>query len=127
MRSLQPYVVKRTILLIEWGIFLVLLIGVGLFVQDIWLDYLSKATAIKEYTEEYHGLEVIEVSSKDLNTFSITNFFQPPTMVMCFNPPIKYSVLQKYGTSSNTILGRLSRKHSSTPAIYEEGNYKILS
>ena len=77
MRSLQPHIVKRTILIVEWGIFLVLLIGVGLFVQDIWLDYLSKATAIKEYTEEYHGLEVIEVSSKDLNSFTPLIFFSP--------------------------------------------------
>ena len=123
MNSLQLQVVKRIILVIEWGIFLALLIGVGLFVQDIWFDYLSKATAIKAYTEEYHGLEVIELSSKYLHTFYTINFSQPPTMIMCFNPPIKHSVLQKYGTSSNTILGRLSRNHSSTPAIYEEGNY----
>ena len=89
-----------------------------------WLDYLSKATAIKEYKEEYHGLEVIEVSSKDLNSFYTINFFQPPTMVMCFNPPIKYSVLQKYGTSTNSILCRLNAK-CLTPTIYEEGNYNL--
>ena len=44
-------------------------------------------------------------------------------MVFCFNPPIKFSVLKKYGTSSDTILGRMGGGYHSTPAIYEEGNY----
>ena len=58
MNSLQLQVVKRIILVIEWGIFLALLIGVGLFVQNVWFDYLSKATAIKEYEETHLELEV---------------------------------------------------------------------
>lgn len=62
MNSLQPQVVKRIIFGVEWGIFLALLIGVGLFVQNVWLDYLSKATAIKEYTENYLELEVVTYS-----------------------------------------------------------------
>ena len=58
MKPLQPQEVERFILFVEWSIFLALLIGVGLFVQDIWLDYLSKATAIKEYEETHLELEV---------------------------------------------------------------------
>ena len=58
MNSLQPQVVKRIIICVEWGIFLALLIGVGLFVQNVWFDYLSKATAIKEYEETHLELEV---------------------------------------------------------------------
>ena len=59
MKSMQPQSVKRFILFVEWSIFLALLIGVGLFVQNVWSDYLSKATAIKEYTEIHHELEVV--------------------------------------------------------------------
>ena len=55
---MQPQIVKRVIVFVEWSIFLALLIGVGLFVQNVWFDYLSKATAIKEYTETHHELEV---------------------------------------------------------------------
>ena len=58
MKSLQPQGVKRFILFVEWSIFLALLIGVGLFVQNVWVDYLSKATAIKEYEETHLELEV---------------------------------------------------------------------
>ena len=58
MKSLQPQEVKRFILFVEWSIFLALLIGVGLFVQNVWFDYLSKATAIKEYEETHLELEV---------------------------------------------------------------------
>ena len=46
-------------------------------------------------------------------------------MIFCFNPPIKSSVLQKYGKSTATILGKHGGKYSSTPAIYEEGNYNL--
>ena len=55
---MQPQIVKRVIVFVEWSIFLALLIGVGLFVQNVWFDFLSKATAIKEYTEAHHELEV---------------------------------------------------------------------
>ena len=46
-------------------------------------------------------------------------------MIFCFNPPIKSSVLEKYGKSTATILGKHGGKYSSTPAIYEEGNYNL--
>ena len=46
-------------------------------------------------------------------------------MIFCFNPPIKSSVLLKYGKSTATILGKHGGKYSSTPAIYEEGNYNL--
>ena len=55
---MQPQVVKRVIIFVQWSIFLALLIGVGFFVQNVWVDYLSKATAIKEYEETHLELEV---------------------------------------------------------------------
>ena len=59
MKSFKPLNIKKAVLFIEWSIFLALLIGVGLFVQNVWSDYLSKATAIKEYTETHLELEVV--------------------------------------------------------------------
>ena len=57
MKPLQVQIVKKIILVVEWAIFLGLLIGVVLFVQNVWLDYLSKATSVKQYSETYHELE----------------------------------------------------------------------
>ena len=66
MKSMQPQIVKRVIVFVEWSIFLALLIGVGLFVQNVWFDYLSKATAIKEYTETHLELEVVILDSYNI-------------------------------------------------------------
>ena len=57
MKPMQPQSVKTFILFVEWSIFLALLIGVGLFVQNVWVDYLSKATSVKQYSETFHELE----------------------------------------------------------------------
>ena len=57
MKPLQVQIVKKIILVVEWAIFLGLLIGVVLFVQNVWLDYLSKATSVKQYSETYQELE----------------------------------------------------------------------
>ena len=51
-------VIVKSCKVIEWVIFLSLLIAVGLFVQDVWFDYLSKATSVKQYSEIYNELEV---------------------------------------------------------------------
>ena len=57
MKPSQVQIVKKIILVVEWAIFLGLLIGVVLFVQNVWLDYLSKATSVKQYSETYQELE----------------------------------------------------------------------
>ena len=53
-------ILKQILKFVEWLTFLALLIGVGIFVQNVWLDYLSKATSVKQYTEHYNELEVGE-------------------------------------------------------------------
>ena len=57
MKPSQVQIVKKIILVVEWAIFLGLLIGVVLFVQNVWFDYLSKATSVKQYSETYQELE----------------------------------------------------------------------
>ena len=53
-------ILKKILKIVEWVTFLALLIGVGIFVQNVWLDYLSKATSVKQYTEHFNELEVGE-------------------------------------------------------------------
>ena len=53
-------ILKKILKIVEWVTFLALLIGVGIFVQNVWLDYLSKATSVQQYTEHYNELEVGE-------------------------------------------------------------------
>ena len=53
-------ILKKILKIVEWVTFLALLIGVGIFVQNVWLDYLSKATSVKQYTEHCNELEVGE-------------------------------------------------------------------
>ena len=53
-------ILKKILKIVEWVTFLALLIGVGIFVKNVWLDYLSKATSVKQYTEHYKELEVGE-------------------------------------------------------------------
>ena len=53
-------ILKQILKIVEWVTFLALLIGVGIFVKNVWLDYLSKATSVKQYTEHYNELEVGE-------------------------------------------------------------------
>ena len=63
MKPLQVQVVRKIILFAEWAIFLGLLFGVAFFVQNVWFDYLSKATSIKQNSKTYHELEA-ELSRK---------------------------------------------------------------
>ena len=54
-------VIVKSYEVLEWVIFLSLLIAVGLFVQDVWFDYLSKATSVKQYSELFSELEIVHV------------------------------------------------------------------
>ena len=54
-------VIVKSCKVLEWVIFLSLIIAVGLFVQDVWFDYLSKATSVKQYSEIFSELEVVHI------------------------------------------------------------------
>ena len=54
-------VIVKSCKVLEWVIFLSLIIAVGLFVKDVWFDYLSKATSVKQYSEIYNELEVVHI------------------------------------------------------------------
>ena len=77
---------KLFLVLLEWSIFGGLIIGVGFFVQEVWKDYQTQVTTVKQYSEKWE--EIV-----------------PPTMTFCFNPPVKPAVLDKYNISILELLG----------------------
>ena len=78
--------------------------GVVFFVQDVYVEYKSKSTSIKSYVE-------------------IQDQMVPPTMVVCFNPVVKMSVLKKYNMSLLDFIGFGTIAINSS--VYDEGLYKI--
>ena len=78
--------------------------GVVFFVQDVYEEYKSKSTSIKSYVR-------------------IQEQMVPPTMVVCFNPVVKMSVLKKYNMSLLDLIGFGTIAINSS--VYDEGLYKI--
>ena len=44
---------KLFLVLLEWSIFSGLIIGVGFFVQEVWNDYQTQVTTVKQYSEKW--------------------------------------------------------------------------
>ena len=95
---------KSFLVLLEWSIFSGLIIGVGFFVQEVWNDYQTQVTTVKQYSEKWE--EIV-----------------PPTMTFCFNPPVKPSVLDKYNISILELLGYGS--FETNTSLLEEGIYQL--
>ena len=96
--------IKLFLVLLEWATFVGLMLGVGFFVQEVWRDYQSKVTTIKQYSELWEELE-------------------PPTITFCFNPPIKKQVLLKYNKTLQEFLGYSN--FETNIDLLEEGYYQI--
>ena len=97
-------IIKLFLILLEWLTFGGLMIGVGFFVQEVWRDYQSHVTTIKQYSERFDATD-------------------PPTITFCFNPPIKTQVLEKYNLTIPQLLSHDEKEKDSY--ILEEGFYKI--
>ena len=97
-------IIKLFLILLEWLTFGGLMIGVGFFVQEVWRDYQSHVTTIKQYSERFDATD-------------------PPTITFCFNPPIKTQVLEKYNLTIPQLLSHDETEKDSY--ILEEGFYKI--
>ena len=69
----------------SWLSFLGLSIGLGSFVKEIWNDFVSKRTNDRVYSQE-------------------NEFYEHPTITICFDPQIKPSALKKYNASVKDIL-----------------------
>ena len=78
--------------------------GVAFFVQDVYEEYKSKSTSIKSYVK-------------------LQDKMVPPTMVVCFNPVVKMSVLKKYNMTLLDLIGFGTIAVNSS--LYNEGLYKI--
>ena len=93
--------------ILDWLIFIGLVLSAVLFVKDVIIHFQSGDTSIK-------------VSSKRMEHMAI------PTITFCFQPTVKTSVLNKYGFNLfdfvNTDVPNLSQ---SWPDFYNEVSYKI--
>ena len=93
--------------ILDWLIFIGLVLSAVLFVKDVIIHFQSGDTSIK-------------VSSKRMEHMAI------PTITFCFQPTVKTSVLNKYGFNLfdfvNTDVPNLSQ---SWPDFYNEVSYKV--
>ena len=87
--------------------FIVLLVGAGIFVKDVWSSYKSKSTGIKVYKVK-----------QDL--------LQSPAVTICFNPGAKISVLKKYDISYKDFWTFKDQSKGVTfTELFEEAVYRI--
>ena len=63
----------------SWTILILLLIAFGIFVQDIWLNFISMSSSFKVYKNEKNYIT------------------ESPAITFCFNPPMKRSIVDQYG------------------------------
>ena len=97
-------IVRLFLIVLEWATFGGLMLGVAFFVQEVWRDYQSQVTTIQQYSELWEEIE-------------------PPTIVFCFNPPIKGQVLEKYNKTLREVLGY--SEFETELDLLEEGFYQI--
>ena len=92
---------KHTCKVVQVTLFLGLLSVTVLFAKDVWNEFISKSTSIKTQYEAKESLDL-------------------PVIVMCFNPSIKQSVMDKYNKSDISDIN-----YESNATIFIEGSYHI--
>ena len=94
---------------IHWIILICLLIGVGMFVKDVWKEFYLSTTSLKVYS---------------INSTNIT----PPTLTICFNPGAKESTLKEFNITMKQFAGFQDfDKKLNYPDLYEKGIYKLCT
>ena len=95
---------KKCLKLLEWFIFLLMIISASLFVYNSFENYQSNATGI-------------QVLSKKVQSY------ESPTMTICFQPYRKSSILQEYELDHSVI--QEVKENISWPVVFEKMSYKI--
>ena len=87
---------------------MLLLIGFGFFVRDIWADFQEGKTNDRVYSERL-------------------NYFEHPTITICFSPQVKISKLQQYNKtlSDLSIYGKSVEFPISPQSLSDEISYVI--
>ena len=105
--AVKQQILQTCFKLLDWLIFIGLVLSAVIFVKDVIIHFQSGDTSIK-------------VSSKTMEHIEI------PTITFCFQPTVKTSVLNKYGIKLyefvSTVVPNLSK---SWPDFYNEVSYKI--
>ena len=93
---------------ISWFCLFLLSIGLGLFVQDIWNDYKAGKTNDRVYTER-------------------KNYFNHPTITICFEPQVNETTLLKYNKTVEDIAAYSSKLNLEIPVLTlaEEISFKL--
>ena len=104
---MESFTIDRISKALEWLLFLIMIITAGLFVKNSFQNYQSNATGIKVLSKE-------------------VEFYTSPTMMLCFEPFKKSSMLQQYDIMNYYAVPEEDLKNNiSWPVIYQEINYKI--
>ena len=81
--AVKQQILQTCFKLLDWLIFIGLVLSAVIFVKDVIIHFQSGDTSIK-------------VSSKTMEHIEI------PTITFCFQPTVKTSVLNKYGICNNS-------------------------
>ena len=99
--------IEKSLKVLEWFIFLLMIIAAGLFVQNSFQNYNSNAIGI-------------QILSKKVDNYI------SPTITLCFKPCRKSSIVQKYDPDHSVYPQKLLLKNSETwPDVFENISYNI--
>ena len=102
--KMENVTMKNFLKLLEWFIFLLMIISASLFVYNSFENYQSNATGI-------------QVLSKKVQSY------ESPAMTICFQPYRKSSILQEYELDHSLI--QETKENISWPVVFEKMSYKI--
>ena len=98
--------ITKLCLILRYFLVLGLTLSSGWFMSDVWLKFQSKDTAIKQYSEPRSEL---------------------PTSVLCFDPSVKKSVLDKYNLSMYEFshMKNLSAQPEPWLEFYKKAHFRL--
>ena len=100
--------IKKILKIVEWIIFLGMLVAAALFVNKSFQNYQSNATGVQVLSQKVDS-------------------YVPPTMTICFEPNKKSTILQQYNIKDYSAfsLPEFSKNNTTWPLIYQEMSFKL--
>ena len=99
--------IKKILKTLEWIIFLGMLVAAALFVNKSFENYQSTATGIKVFSKKVDS-------------------YKAPTMIICFQPNKKPTLLQEYNIQDYSFFPpEISKNETTWPLVYQEISFKI--
>ena len=100
--------ITKILKIVEWIIFLGMLVAAALFVNKSFQNYQSNATGVQVLSQKVDS-------------------YVPPTMTICFEPYKKSTILQQYNIKDYSAfsLPEFSKNNTTWPLIYQEMSFKL--